>query len=795
MTALVAMLDQVPAARVATACAHCGGPMADGGADQRFCCTGCAAAFATIQGMGLGDYYAKLTRDPAARRLRPEDGPRPDLTRAIRTDDDGKHTLVLAVDGLQCGACVWLIESMLSAVPGLARGRVNMTTRRLTLVWEGAAERAGEIVGRVEALGYRLVPFHPAALRAARDSAERQLLRALGVAAFGAGNVMLMSLGIWFGLAETMGPATRGLMHWVSALIAMPCIAYAGIPFFKSAWAALRHGRTNMDVPISVGVILVTVMSLAETIQGGAHAYFDSAAALLFFLLVGRVLDARARGVARETAEQLLALRDNQVSVRAADGTLRRQAADSVALGTEVLVGMGERIGVDGVVIQGDGQVDTSLVSGESLPRAASSGTQVFAGTMNLGAPLVVRTSATGDSTLLAECGRLIAAAEARRGRFVVLADRVARAYAPVVHVLALVTFISWYGFADAELNESLLTAAAVLIITCPCALALAVPAVQVIATGQLFRAGVLLKSATALERLAQVDTVVFDKTGTLTDPVPHLEGATDPAARHLAAELAANSRHPLCRALVAAVGEVVARQGVVEHAGQGLSLATDDGEVRLGSRAFCGVGTAAGDGPELWLARPGHDHVRFGFAEAARPATPEVLAALRGMGLRLHLLSGDRAAVVGRLAGTLGIDAWRGAATPAAKVAALEALAAEGRHVLMVGDGLNDAPSLAAAHVSATPAHAADISQSTADVVFPDKDLSPVVVLLRMARRARAVTRENIGFAIGYNALFVPLAMAGYVTPWLAAAAMSSSSLVVMANSLRVRKAGGGWT
>jgi Cu2+-exporting ATPase len=808
-------------------CLHCGLPTAAG---RRFCCPGCAAAYETIQTLGLGQYYRQRLLDPALRAPRPEATDRPDLARHIVARADGTHELTLAIDGLQCGACVWLIESVLAREPAVLTGRVNMTTRRLRLVWRGGADHAEHLVGRIEHLGYRLVPFDTALLAAAQDRTGRALLRALAVAGFAAGNVMLISIGIWAGdragLLDDMGPATRSLLHWVSALIALPAIAYAGMPLFASAAAALRHARTNMDVPISIGVLLVTGMSLAQTITGGEHTYFDSAVTLLFFLLIGRVLDHRARGQARATAEQLLTLRNADIAMLNPDGSVTRRAQHTVVPGDRVLVGMGERIGIDGVVESGTSSLDASLVSGESLPVVARAGTPVFAGTLNLDAPLTLRVTAADDATLLADCVRLIEAAEARRGRFVVLADRVARRYAPAVHLTALATFAWWFFVMGAGVTQALLTASAVLIITCPCALALAVPAVQVIATSRLFRAGVLLKSATALERLAAVNTVVFDKTGTLTEPLLGLSSGADRAALLLAASLAANSRHPLARALVAAAGPVAPAEGATEHAGEGLCA----GDVRLGSRAFCGVAELAHDtppplegggwgeglvganlrptpppnplpqgegegcaptSPELWLTRPGHPPVRFAFDEIVRTDAAAVVARLRALGLDVHLLSGDRAASVARVATTLGIADWQAERTPVQKVAAIEALRAAGRTVLMVGDGLNDSPSLAAANVSASPASAADISQTVADVVFQGRKLAPVALLVTTARRAQGVMRGNLALSIGYNALMVPLAIAGYVTPWLAAAAMSSSSLLVMANSFRLRAEG----
>jgi P-type Cu2+ transporter len=812
-------------ARAETGCAHCGLPTAPG---QRFCCAGCAAAFDTIHKLGLGSFYQRCI---AERPPKPEPTDRPELTRFIAARPDGGNELVLAIDGLRCGACVWLIESILGREPTVITGRVNMTTRRLKLVWRGPAAEAERLVERIESLGYRLVPFDPAALAAARDETDRALIRALAVAGFAAINVMLMSIGIWAGdaagLLDDMGPATRDLLHLVSALIALPAIVYAGQPFFRSALAALRHGRTNMDVPIGLGVALVTGISVAQTFAHARDAYFDSAIMLLFFLLIGRVLDHRARGHVRATAELLLTLRSSDATVLAEDGGTARRPAHALVPGDRVLVGMGERIGGDGVVERGASSVDTSLVSGESLPVAVRAGTPVFAGTTNLAAPLTVRITATENGTLLAECARLIEASEARRSRFVVLADRVARRYAPAVHVTAAATFLGWYVWGGASLSQALLTASAVLIVTCPCALALAVPAVQVIATSRLFRVGVLLKSGTALERLAEVDTVVFDKTGTLTEPSLALaRDGVDPEALRSAAALAAHSRHPLARALVAACDNVPAALDAVEYPGLGVS----SGAMRLGSAAFAGVtngdaivrselehprsgassvvapsrpvtssavassrsvmsievggGNAAA--PELWLSRPGLAPVRFTFAERPRFDAAATVARLRSMGLRVRLLSGDRAASVAHIGAAVGIDDWRAQCSPVEKVGLLRQM---GGRVLMVGDGLNDGPCLADAHVSASPASAADIAQTMADVVFQGAGLGCIADLVATARRTRRLMRGNIAMSIVYNALMVPLAVGGVVTPWLAAAAMSGSSLLVISNSFRAAR------
>ncbi|MDZ3836296.1 MAG: heavy metal translocating P-type ATPase metal-binding domain-containing protein [Rhodospirillales bacterium] len=766
-----------------------------------FCCSGCAAAYALVAGLGLDDYYRRRSIDPNQRPLKPDEEPSLDLSGYI-SGDEGVSRVNLVVEGLHCAACVWLIETVLSRQPGVVSARVNMTTRRLALAWRADETDADALVGTVARLGYRLVPFDAGRIDSERKRRERELVRAMAVAGFAAGNVMLLSVSVWAGANQGMGPATRDLLHWISALVAMPAIAYAGRPFFRSALSVLRMGRTNMDVPISIGVLLATAMSLYQTARGAEHAYFDSAVGLLFFLLVGRYLDLLARGRARSAAEHLLALGSAAVTVLEPGGGKRVLAPSRVEPGMTVLVAAGERIGVDGRIAGGASEIDTGLIDGESIPKAAGPGTSVFAGTLNLAAPLTITVTATGESTLLAEIARLIEAAEQQRGRYVALADRVARLYAPVVHGLALATFLGWWLGAGAPWQEALLIAIAVLIITCPCALALAVPVVQVIASGRLLRRGILVKSGTALERLANADTVVFDKTGTLTRGRPRLveaPGGSDREALAEAAAVAAASRHPLARALVRAAEAdgfaVTPAADVRELPGAGLERTTAEGALRLGSRAFAAPAEAsrgdndAASGPELWLSRPGREPVRFAFTDELREDARSVIAALQARGYAVELLSGDRGAVVAAVAAEVGIEDWRAGCLPAEKVRRLEALDREGARVLMVGDGLNDAPALAAADVSLSPATAVDVSQTAADLVFQGERLAPVLEALGTARRARTLVRENLALAFLYNVTTIPLAIAGLVTPLIAAIAMSTSSIVVILNALRLNR------
>ena len=773
-----------------TACRHCGEVVPAGAGE--FCCNGCAGAYQLVHHLGLGRWYEARRLQAGVRAPRPDAEGALDPTAYIRHASADRDELHLMVEGLHCAACVWLIESLLSRQPGVASARVNMTTRRLTLAWRPGAAEPAALLALVGRLGYRLVPYDPERLAAAASREDGELLRALAVAGFAAANVMLLSVAVWAGAFEGMGPATRDLLHWISALIALPAIAYAGMPFFRSAFAALRSRRLNMDVPISLGVLLAAAVSLLETAQSGEYAYFDAAVTLLFFLLIGRYLDRRARARARSAAEQLIGLKAVAATIIAGDGSRRSIPAAQIRPGDRIAVAAGERIAIDGTVAQGRSSIDASLVTGESLPAAVRPGDKVYAGTINLTGALTLTASAAAADTLLAEIVRLMAVGEQCRARYVRLADRVAGHYAPVVHGLALATLLGWLA-AGTAWQPALLVAVSVLIVTCPCALGLAVPAVQVVATGRLLRRGILVKAQDALERLAAIDTVVLDKTGTLTLGRPELlqPERIAKADLELAAGLASASRHPLARALARACPAVPALADVHEEPGCGLETVIKGNRVRLGSRSWCGV--AANDSsdetdrPAFWLARQGRATVRFDFADALRPDAAASIAALRAQGLRVLLLSGDRPAAVQRAASEAGISDWRANQSPAEKVAALSALRDAGHQVLMIGDGLNDAPALAAGTVSISPSSAADISQTAADIIFQGDRLQPVLEAIAVARRAARLVRQNFALAIGYNLLAVPLAMAGLVTPLLAAVAMSASSIAVSLNSLRL--------
>jgi P-type Cu2+ transporter len=744
---------------------------------------------------GAGTAALDLGQAP---RVAAGDGPTADPAAFVRKDADGLCHLDLMAENIHCADCIRKIEGRLLAMPGVTAARVNLGARRVAIAWREGEVQPLALAEAVTRLGYPVAPFDPALLDEQTKAADRELLRCLGVAGFAAGNVMLLSVSVWSGNGGDMDPATRDLFHWLSALIALPAVAYAGRPFFRSAWSALRARSMNMDVPISLGVLLASGMSLIETMHGASHAYFDAAVTLLFFLLCGRYLDRQARARARSAAEHLLALTAVGATVVEADGQRRSLPVRDLKSGMRVAASAGDRIPTDGVVTSGLSEIDNSLLTGETMPAVVRPGDRVFAGALNLAAPLEIEVTAAGEDTFLAGIARLMAAAEQGRARYVRLADRVARHYAPLVHVLAGATFLGWLIFSEIGLRGAVMNAVAVLIITCPCALALAVPVVQVVATGLLLRRGVLVKTADALEKLAAVDTIVFDKTGTLTEGQPRLTNAAEIPAAELrrAAALARHSRHPLAQALAArdlgAIEELALPEAaeIREHPGAGLSGVIDGLAVKLGSRAFCGVSDEeAADGEmEMWLAVTGGVPQRFVFADRPRADAAQVVGTLKRMGYRIALLSGDRAAVVGPVAAELGIEDWRARCLPADKVAEVESWARKGAKVLMVGDGLNDAPALAAGFVSMSPASAAAVSQTAADLLFQGRRLDPVLFALRVARLAGRLVRQNFALAVLYNLGAVPIAIAGFATPLIAAAAMSSSSLLVTANAFRLR-------
>ena len=715
-----------------------------------------------------------------------------DLTCFVRSASDGATAMDFALEGADCAACIDDIEGGMRATAGVVSARLNVANRRLSVTWRPEEADAFAIVQRLAALGYKAHPFDLNRIEAEDAEQTKWLIRCLAVASFSMMNVMLLSVSIWTGAVSDLTPETRDFFHWLSALLVMPAAAYAGQPFFRSALRALRKRNLNMDVPISLGILLAIAMSLYETMHSAEHAYFDSAIMLLVFLLLGHTLDQIMRVKMRAAAANIAALKGDFAQRIDAAGDVRTVPVATLVAGDLVLVRPGDRIPADATIVSGETGLDESVITGETQHRPVSEGAKVWAGSLNGFGAITLRITSAGEATLIDEVKRLVDEASEAKSRYRKLADRASAIYAPLVHLTALLTIIGWL-LAGSSVHFALVTAIAVLIITCPCALALAVPAVQVVAAGSLFRAGVYLNASDAIERLAQIDHVVFDKTGTLTMPEPRVANAAtiSPDLLEAAARLALSSRHPLATTLVRAVGSSAPLDDAREITGSGVIAFHEGAEVRLGSAAFCGAQDNAFRGaPDSsfifvrWKERVAAIEIR----QALRADARAVVDALRARGVTVSILSGDRPEAVAPVAAALAIDDWRGAVKPDEKIAAIAELTRNGRKVLMVGDGLNDAPALAGAHASMSPIDAADIARAKADAVFLGEKLQPIVTAFDLSRKARALMRQNLWLAVIYNAIAVPLAIAGFVTPLIAAAAMSGSSILVIVNALRAR-------
>ncbi len=704
-----------------------------------------------------------------------------EIVLASRVLRDGLRQTDLSVPDIHCGGCLQKIESALGKLDGVTHARANLAGRRVTILWSG--KTPPPLIPALKAIGYQ-AHVHDAGADN-EDKTLSQLVRALAVAGFATSNIMLLSVSIWSG-AEA---ETRDIFHWISAAIALPTLAYSGQVFFRSAWRSLRHGQTNMDVPISIGVLLAFGLSLYETIHHGPHAYFDAAVSLLFFLLIGRTLDHVMRARARQAVQGLARLSARGALVLKPDGTQIYLPVDDIEPGMTILLAAGERVPVDARVAKGHSELDRSLVSGESAPQPAGEGTQLQAGILNLTGPLEIIAKAPAKDSFLAEMTRMMEAAESGRSTYRRIADRAARLYAPVIHATAFLTFAGWMIVAG-DLHRAITVAIAVLIITCPCALGLAVPMVHVVAARRLFDEGIMIRDGGALERLANVDAVIFDKTGTLTTGRPRLVSASNADMNALAAAIAVHSSHPYSRALadLSSGRGKIAFDTVSENPGTGLEARLGREVYRLGRPDWALTEPRLDVGDDevpVVLSKNGLCAAEFRLDDDLRAGAREAIADLTARGLGVSILSGDNNKRVREIAARCGVSYTAGA-RPADKVRYIAAMKDAGRNVLMVGDGLNDAPALIAADVSMAPASAADIGRNSADLVFLRESLAAVPQAIAVASDAGKRVRQNFSLAIAYNVVAIPIAVLGYVTPLVAAVAMSLSSIMVVANTLR---------
>ena len=680
-----------------------------------------------------------------------------------------------SVPSIHCAVCIGAIERHFAGLAGVQQARVNATQKRVTVRADLSEAR---IVEELKSIGYPAYPLDAAALASRSDVVGRDLVLRMGVAGFAMMNVMLLSVAVWSGATD----ATRDLFHLISAMIALPAVLFSARPFFEHAWQALRVRQLNMDVPISLAILLAAGMSLYESLHGGAHAYFDAALSLTFFLLIGRYLEHRTKAAARSAASELAAL-EVRTADRKCGNTYETVDIGTLALGDIVLVGAGVRVPVDGRLLGPDAVTDRSFLTGESDHVQHSEGAELCAGEINLGAPFEMQTTAIGDDTRLRRIARLVDTAENAKNRYTSMADHAARIYAPVVHILAAVTFVGW-AVTTGDLRHALNIAIAVLIITCPCALGLAVPAVSTAAISRLYDMGFLVKSGTALERLARVTAMVFDKTGTLTAPgfafgTDHL---TDQDAA-IAKALAQHSSHAIAKALARHIDHVapVKIENVIERAGAGVTGTWNGHRVALGRASWLG---APGEGLVLAV---GDQRSSLPNVEATLPGAEHLSAALKNEQVATQIISGDTECKTAALAQRLGFSKWRSSVTPEAKAEHVDTLS-QTAPVCMIGDGINDTAALARASVSIAPGTALDATRNAADIVMVGDTLQDIAKALRIARKAVALSKQNFGIAIVYNLIAVPIAIAGFATPLIAALAMSASSITVLLNAMRIK-------
>ncbi|MCB1746739.1 MAG: heavy metal translocating P-type ATPase [Gammaproteobacteria bacterium] len=806
-------------------CYHCGEPVAAGapwalvvdGERRALCCAGCEGAARAILDFGLGDYY-RFRERPAQRPAEAVAGGTPEdvyddpaLSARYVTREGDEARAALVVGGMTCSACAWLLERRLAAEPGVRGFEINYATRRAEARWDATRLGLGALCRAAGDLGLELRPFTADARRALDAAEARGLLARLGTAGVFGMQVMMIALALYFGAGEAGDGALGGFLRWASLLLTLPVVSYSAAPFFRAAWRGLRTRAPGMDLPVSLAIGAAFAGSAWHTVVGVGEVYFDSVVMFTGFLLLSRWLELRARVAAATRLESLAAVVPDAATriVGRGDGErLETVAAVRLAVGDRVLVRGGETVPADGVIEDGDGSLDESILTGEAEPQARGPGARVLAGSVNLASPLRVQVSGVGAQSFAGHLAALVHHAADARPAHDDLAARVARGFVVAVLATAALTALLWAWLDPARAFAATL---AVLVVSCPCALAIARPAALAAAHAALLGAGVAVIGAGALERLAGVVRVVFDKTGTLTAGrlglvrTEAFGAASAGEVEALAAALAEGSTHPLARALRVHQGRRPLRrvEGLEAVAGSGALGRIDDVAVVFGSRRFvaerCGAAVFAGvgagldgGGKEAWLARDGEVIGRLEFADDLRPEAPRVVADLHAAGLACEVLSGDREVVVAAVANACGIAQWQAGQRPADKLAAVARHQAAGEVVAMVGDGVNDSAVMARADVSIAVADASAPARQQADILLLRPDLGGVVAAVRVARRMARVVRQNLAWALAYNALAVPLAIAAWLPPWAAALGMSSSSLLVVLNALRIRAPAG---
>ncbi|MBK8453464.1 MAG: heavy metal translocating P-type ATPase [Thiofilum sp.] len=795
-------------------CFHCGLPIPEGtiysaevlGETRQFCCMGCQAVAEAIVANGLTDFYrfrTDVSTKPEAlvpealRQLQIYD--EPELQKSfVQVKAGEEREAALIMEGIVCAACVWLNEHHVKHLPGVLDFRINYSTHRATLRWDNSRVVLSTILKAISDIGYLAHPFDPGRMQALQKKEKSIALRRVAVAGLGMMQVMMIAVAMYVGAYSDMTEGMRGFLRWISLIMTIPVVFYSAGVFFTSAWRDLRRGRFGMDVPVSIAIAVAFSASVWATLYNTGEVYFDSVTMFTFFLLTGRFLEMQARHKAGQVAEELVRLLP-ATAIRLRDGEQQVVAVNALEINDQVLIKPGEIVPADGIVLEGISSINESLLSGESLPTTKQIGDTLVGGTVNLESPLVMQVQKVGDSTVLAAIIRLLERAQSEKPQLARLAEKVASRFVPLILITAVAVFSSWQMQGS---NEAFWIALSVLVITCPCAFSLATPAALTAATGLLTSQGVLTTRGHALETLAQVTHVVFDKTGTLT--TGHLVlTATQPLGTlnvedclNVAAGLERVSEHPMAQALLVSATNPSAVQNVQAYSGRGLAGQWNHATIRIGTTDF--VAELVGLEPPnthtdssqsiIWLGQQGMWLAQFSLQDHIRADAQQAVQALHQQGIKVSLLSGDHPHVVTKVAEQLGIKQALGAQLPADKLAYLKQLQEQGEIVVMVGDGVNDAPVLAAAQVSLAMGSGSQLAQASADMVLLSEHLERIPYAITTAKRMQTIIKQNFAWTIGYNLIAIPIAALGWVAPWLAAIGMSMSSLIVVLNALRLK-------
>ncbi len=794
-------------------CFHCGLPVPPDahypveidGRVHNLCCRGCQAVAQAIVDGGLTSFY-RHREAPSGRpeELIPEQlaqmelYDQPELQAGfVQVDEQHRKQASLILEGITCAACVWLNERHVRALPGVIDFQVNYSTHRAHVTWDDSRLHLSDILKAIASIGYIAHPFDPGRQEQVQQREKSSALRRLFVAGLGAMQVMMLAVAMYAGDAYGMQEDIRQFMRWVSLLITLPVVFYSASGFFVTAWRDLRRRQLGMEVPVSLAIGAAFAASVWHTLQGRGEIYYDSVCMFTFFLLASRYLEMTARHRAGQAAEALVKLLPATATRVTGEG-LEAVPVSRLRPGDVVLVRPGETVPADGEVIEGESSVDESLLTGESLPWHRGPGDKVIGGSLNVESPLQVRITSVGEQTLISGIVRLLDRAQAEKPRIARLADRVAGWFVAAQLGIAALVATGWYLAAPERAFEITL---AVLVVTCPCALSLATPAAVTAAIGSLTRRGLLVTRGHVLETLAVADQVVFDKTGTLTRGLlslagVHLLGTVDrQRVLDIAASLARDSEHPVARVLALHGGAPLPVEGLRSRPGQGMEGVVEGVSYRLGNAAFV-AGLAGGEAPQpeglrgtpVWLGGEQGWLACFELHDRLRDDAAEAVARLQALGMRVHIFSGDAPGAVAAVAEALGIADWAARLRPEEKLQRVRELQARGHRVIMVGDGVNDAPVLAGADVSVAMGQGAQLAQASADMVALSERLQVLPEGVAKARDTRSVIKQNLAWAVVYNLLAVPLAAAGWVAPWMAAIGMSLSSLVVVVNALRLK-------